>query len=571
MTQAPSSTINDPSSIAGDRPCPDAGDFDCPIVLISSCKDAAHTGDFKYNGGVKLYTVWAKVLRSAGYQTFIVTYDGRHEPWLIEHQPHVSLDTVRRWKAAGIPLRFVTGWIDSSAFIELADEIYFCDCEIAATANELFPVLSRLMESKIRAVATNSRTQQGWYMATFGRRVTLIPEWSDETLWTPDPARRVPGRIGYMREGPCAADEAKHVAARCAEAGVAAELVEVRGDEAEVRDLMRECDVFLGLNPGKDPLWGEGCPRSPQEAMHAGCVVVAYDVHGNREYLIDGYSGFVVPRGRPDLLAERVVELLRAPQLKEQVRSTALELAARAFSSWGRWPLLRDFLELRDVPTEPAAGRELAAMTRAEFAEVLGTTAFIGEDEIAVFAKHARQAEGSLVEIGAGHGASTALMLASMPGTARAYSIDPFVKDSMGELHASAPQCRRNVLRALTAAGKPGMVASWCLHVEPSSDVARRWSEPIGFLYLDGDHTYEAVKGDLEAWSRHVTPGGLILLHDSRREADAPDGVFARGWPGPTRLAHELREHRCVKLVDEAFSLTVWRRTGEACSKCGTR
>ncbi len=45
-------------------------------------------------------------------------------------------------------------------------------------------------------------------------------------------------------------------------------------------------------------------------------------------------------------------------------------------------------------------------------------------------------------------------------------------------------------------------------------EAAKVWSEPIDFLYIDADHSYEGVKADLEAWVPHVRPGGLILGDD---------------------------------------------------------
>jgi predicted O-methyltransferase YrrM len=45
-------------------------------------------------------------------------------------------------------------------------------------------------------------------------------------------------------------------------------------------------------------------------------------------------------------------------------------------------------------------------------------------------------------------------------------------------------------------------------------DAALFWSEPIDFLYIDADHSYEGVSADLEAWVPHVKSGGLILGDD---------------------------------------------------------
>jgi hypothetical protein len=38
-----------------------------------------------------------------------------------------------------------------------------------------------------------------------------------------------------------------------------------------------------------------------------------------------------------------------------------------------------------------------------------------------------------------------------------------------------------------------------------------------------------------------------------------PEQEFDQGWPGPTRLADELRTDPRVELVDEVYSLTVWK------------
>jgi hypothetical protein len=38
---------------------------------------------------------------------------------------------------------------------------------------------------------------------------------------------------------------------------------------------------------------------------------------------------------------------------------------------------------------------------------------------------------------------------------------------------------------------------------------------PLDFLFIDGDHSYDGVKGDWDAWSPHVGLGGVVALHDS--------------------------------------------------------
>ncbi|MBL9076925.1 MAG: class I SAM-dependent methyltransferase [Planctomycetes bacterium] len=48
-----------------------------------------------------------------------------------------------------------------------------------------------------------------------------------------------------------------------------------------------------------------------------------------------------------------------------------------------------------------------------------------------------------------------------------------------------------------------------------SQDLARDWREPIDLLFLDGDHSDEAARRDFDDWSKHVRPGGFVVLHDA--------------------------------------------------------
>ena len=318
-----------------------------PIILFSSCENSFRTGDLKYNGGIKVYNLWIKLLRQRGYESYIVTFDGKYQPWLIEHQPCVSLQKIKEWKKQGKNLKFVTGWLDSKAFIDLASQFYFIDCEIAYTATIHFHFLKKFLQSKkIKKISTNSRIQQAWYMASFKFSPFLIQDWSDEDYWFPGLELRKPGLVGYMKESSFSEKEIEEIKNLCLKNNLKLNFLEIRGNEDEVISKMQQCDFYLGLNPGKHLLWGEGSPRSQQEAMHTGCVVIAYDVHGNREYLIDNYTGFLVSRKRPDVIAKHLINLMKNPKLKEKIRDKSVDFIAYNFTSINKFSLLRNFLEL---------------------------------------------------------------------------------------------------------------------------------------------------------------------------------------------------------------------------------
>ena len=47
-----------------------------------------------------------------------------------------------------------------------------------------------------------------------------------------------------------------------------------------------------------------------------------------------------------------------------------------------------------------------------------------------------------------------------------------------------------------------------------SYDLAREWNEPIRFLWIDGDHTYEGAKADLEMFKPFLVDGAIVAMHD---------------------------------------------------------
>lgn len=50
--------------------------------------------------------------------------------------------------------------------------------------------------------------------------------------------------------------------------------------------------------------------------------------------------------------------------------------------------------------------------------------------------------------------------------------------------------------------------------VGDSPTVARSWSRPLSFLFIDGGHGVEPARLDYETWTPHVAPGGFLAIHD---------------------------------------------------------
>jgi glycosyltransferase involved in cell wall biosynthesis len=79
---------------------------------------------------------------------------------------------------------------------------------------------------------------------------------------------------------------------------------ELLGARADVAELMQQASAL-----GNSSIF-EGLPVSLIEAAMSGLPIVATNVGGNAEVVLDGETGFVVPPGRADLLADRLIELL---------------------------------------------------------------------------------------------------------------------------------------------------------------------------------------------------------------------------------------------------------------------
>lgn len=82
------------------------------------------------------------------------------------------------------------------------------------------------------------------------------------------------------------------------------------GFRRDVPAQIAEAQVFLLITK-----W-EGFPRSILEAMRAGLPVVASDVGGVRESVVDGTTGFVIPRGDTARLRECLRQLITSAELR---------------------------------------------------------------------------------------------------------------------------------------------------------------------------------------------------------------------------------------------------------------
>ena len=96
--------------------------------------------------------------------------------------------------------------------------------------------------------------------------------------------------------------------------------------QRQVRELLGRTDAFVMAS------FAEGVPVVLMEAMAAGVPVVATRIAGIPELVEDGVSGFLVPPGDAQALAEKVDLLLRDPVVRTSMGARGREKVEREFN-----------------------------------------------------------------------------------------------------------------------------------------------------------------------------------------------------------------------------------------------
>jgi len=212
----------------------------------------------------------------------------------------------------------------------------------------------------------------------------------------------------------------------------------------------------------------------------------------------------------------------------------------------------------KDVVEKVRTGYQMT--TRREVHLLLGSPVLLADAEVPALQKYAQRVQTTIVEIGAAYGGSSLLFLLNKKDSARLYSIDPFVVDSMDTFQATRGLCYGHVVKALADVGQAERSSSWTLIPEYSYEAVKKWKLTIDALFIDGDHTYDAVKKDFDQWLPFVKKGGIIFFHDSNIVPGTPEGTYNKGWPGPSRLVIDLEKHPSVQLVEKVHSITVFKK-----------
>lgn len=205
----------------------------------------------------------------------------------------------------------------------------------------------------------------------------------------------------------------------------------------------------------------------------------------------------------------------------------------------------------RELVTVDGTSRTHHIPTGSSWRALLGLRGVIGQhtaDEDAALAQLSADRR-SVVEIGVAEGVSARTLRAAMARDGTLTLIDPYPAGFSG---VSLTRLLARLHVGTRGAPRVRWVRSY------SYLAVRNWSDPIDFLLIDGNHSYDACLADFLSWSSYLIVGGRIAFHDAR--------VFPGSWTTPetgsVRVVNEfVRDSQGPwRVVSEVDSLVVAER-----------
>src|SRR5262249_18821105 len=128
------------------------------------------------------------------------------------------------------------------------------------------------------------------------------------------------------------------------------------------------------------------------------------------------------------------------------------------------------------------------------------------ETERACLARHAAGRR-RVAEIGIWHGVTTCLLRSVMAPDGILFAVDPYPAGRLGF------STQRVIARSAVGRMRNGMV----LWLRTTGALAARDKQVVAggvdYVFIDGDHSYDGLRGDWEGWAPLVVPGGTVCLH----------------------------------------------------------
>jgi len=261
-------------------------------------------------------------------------------------------------------------------------------------------------------------------------------------------------------------------------------------NEETVAETLKRMEVFVAISTE------ESIGLPPLEAMSAGCAVCGFPGIGGYEFMHHAETAYVVANGNKESLSSGLGDLLfvHKEELRNRLRNNALKLMQNHTMALERERLIKAIVPPRMVNKinewYPVFKMRMNGCGIVELAALLPTSAVVAE-------------------VGSYAGESTKIFM-NTRRIARLYAIDPWLNGYDNWDFANFSDMR--AVEAQFDARTVGLnvIKMKMLNIE----AARKITEPLDMVYIDGCHRYAAVKEDINIWVQKIKPGGLLAGHD---------------------------------------------------------
>ena len=98
------------------------------------------------------------------------------------------------------------------------------------------------------------------------------------------------------------------------------------GYREDINNILYITDIFCL------PSYREGMPRTIIESMAMNCAVIATDIRGSREEVVDGKTGFLIPISSINILTDKIKELIEDDKLLQEMKIAGRRRAEKLFN-----------------------------------------------------------------------------------------------------------------------------------------------------------------------------------------------------------------------------------------------
>ena len=174
-------------------------------------------------------------------------------------------------------------------------------------------------------------------------------------------------------------------------------------------------------------------------------------------------------------------------------------------------------------------------------------TRFGTKAELGAIMRYAGEARLGIVEIGVLDGCTTREM--ALVAKTEIFGIDPLIPDSMAANFSGNEEIIRKNL---------SFYKKFTLLKDYSFNVVKSFQKPFDFIFIDGDHSYEACRKDFEDWYPLLSQDGFVAFHDSAPVVSVPSTY--KGYEGPSKVVEELKRDTRVRHIETVHSITVFQK-----------